>query len=438
LHKIVAKPLAVAAPLHHHVRRAVKEQRLGNFHADHGLDVLTFFLADVQTGFGPFIAVYLTANHWTAAQVGAALSVGTVVTMAAQVPAGAAIDAISAKRLATVVGLLALLGSAVLLALLPHRVPVIGAEVLHGIASCMLVPAVAAVTLSRVGRSEFAHRLGRNTRFMALGNGIGAGLMGFAGAHLAASAPFWLTALSVVPAMLALWALPPHHKTQPPAPRIGARKATAEGCRVLCDHRLLLFTLCVVLFQGANAFILPLAMGRLTNSIGGADSNVVLAGCLIVSQTMVALISPFMGRKADAWGRRPVLLIGFAAVPLHAALLAVSGGAYWIIALQILDGMGGAMFGVLQPLIAADVTHGTNRFNLTIGVLGLAGGLGATLSGVVGGGIATEFGYTSGFLVLAATGVAAVLAVALLMPETREHDKARHSVSHPQKSHSKN
>ena len=91
-------------------------------------------------------------------------------------------------------------------------------------------------------------------------------------------------------------------------------------------------------------------------------------------------------------GAPAVLLIGFAAVPLHAALLAMSGGAYWIIALQILDGMGGAMFGVLQPLVAADIARGTNRFNLCVGVLGLAAGLGATLSGVAGGNIATKFG----------------------------------------------
>jgi predicted MFS family arabinose efflux permease len=231
LRKFLDAPLAVAAPVHHHVRHAVETQRLGNVSADHGLDVLTFFLADVQTGFGPFIAVYLTTNHWSSAEIGAALGIGTLVTMLTQVPAGAAIDAIPAKRVATLVALLAVCGSAILLALLPYRVPVISAEVLHGIAGSMLVPAVAAVTLSRVGRAALAKRLGRNTRFMALGNGIGAVLMGFAGAHIAASAPFWLTSFSIIPAAFALWALPPRHETEPPAPRIGARKATAEGWR---------------------------------------------------------------------------------------------------------------------------------------------------------------------------------------------------------------
>jgi MFS family permease len=430
LHKYVAAPLQAAAPLHRHVRHAIKEGRLGNIPADHGLDVLTFFLADVQTGFGPFITVYLAANNWTAAEIGAALGVGTLVAMAAQIPAGAAIDAIPAKRLVTLVGFLALLGSAILLALLPYWVPVVGAEVLHGVASAALLPAVAAVTLSRVGRAAFAQRLGRNARFMALGNGIGAGLMGFAGAHIAAAAPFWLVALSVIPAILALWALPAHHhETQPPAPKIGARKASAECSRILRDPRLLIFTLCVALFHGANAFILPLAMQRLTSQIGGNDSDVILAGCLVVSQATVALISPWVGRRADAWGRRPVLLIGFMAVPLHAALLAMFGGPYWIIALQLLDGMGGAMFGVLQPLVAADVAHGTNRFNLIMGVLGLAVGLGATFGSVLGGNIATKFGDNAGFVFLAVIGVAAVLVVWLFLPETRTAGDVRASPS---------
>ncbi len=417
--KLVAAPLAAVRPVRQKVRHAVETGRIGNLSADRGLDVLTFFLADVQTGFGPFIAVYLTANHWSAAQIGTALGIGSIVTMACQIPAGASIDATPWKRGATLVALLAVMGSAVLLALFPSMVPVIGAEILHGVASCMLVPAVAAVSLSRVGRAAIAARFARNTRFMALGNGIGAVLMGLAGAHLAASAPFWLAALFTLPAILALAALPPRHETEPPPPRLGARKAAREGWRVLIDRRLLAFTLCVVLFHSANSFILPLAMNRLELRTGSGTSNMTLAACLLVSQAMVALISPWFGSHAESWGRRPVLLLGFAMVPLHAGVLTLAAGAYAVIAAQLLDGMGGAMFGVLQPLVAADITRGTNRFNLSLGVLGLAAGLGGTLSSMAGGRIATAFGYPAAFAALGATGLAALAAVWLWMPETR-------------------
>ncbi len=419
MRRVVEAPLKALAPVRHRIGHAVKTKRLGSLRVDHGLDVLTFFLADVQTGFGPFIAVYLAANGWTAAEIGAALGIGTVVGFVAQVPAGAAIDAIPAKRLATLVGLLAVLGSALLLAAAPHWAPVVGAEFLHGVASCMLLPAVAAVTLSRVGRAAFAPRLGRNTRFMAIGNGIGAGVMGFAGAHIAAAAPFWFAALGTVPAMLALWALPPRHESEPPAPKVGLRQAVGECGKVLRGRGMLAFIVCVVLFHGGNAFILPLAVTRLTHDDGVSNTNLVLAACLVISQTAVALISPRIGHWAQAWGRRPVLLIGFAAVPLHAGLLALAGGPTWVVGLQLLDGVGGAMFGIMQPLIAADVAHGTNRFNLCMGILGLAAALGASASSVIGGAVAAHVGDTTAFAALAATGGAAVLAVWALMPETR-------------------
>jgi MFS family permease len=192
----------------------------------------------------------------------------------------------------------------------------------------------------------------------------------------------------------------------------------------LRDRRLLAFVLCVILFHAGNAFILPLAMQRSTVGIGNSSSNMVLAGCLLLSQATVALISPLLGRKADEWGRRPVLLIGFACVPLHAGLLALVVHPYGVIGLQILDGMGAAMFGVLQPLVAADVTRGTNRFNLCVGVLGLAAGIGATLSSFIGGHIATSFGDHVAFLALAGAGLMGFIAVLMLMPETRSERKA--------------
>ena len=410
---------ATAGAVSRKTSRALGLRGSGVTGVDRGLDALTFFLADLQTGFGPFISVYLVAQGWSVADIGFALGVGTIASMVAQIPAGAAIDFIAHKRAATAVALVCVLASAVIIALLPLWGPILGAETLHGIASAMLVPAVAAVTLRTVGRAAFAQRLARNTTSMALGNAAGAGMMGLAGAYVATTAPFWLTALSTIPALLALLVLRPRHPHERKRRERSAHDSVKAGLASLRDRRLLAFVLCVILFQASNAFILPLAMTRLTSEAGSGSGNLILAGCLIVAQLVTATIAPFFGRKAQQWGRRPVLLIGFAAVPLHAGLLAVLGGAWMVIGLELLDGMGAAMFGTLLPLIARDLSRDGSHFNLSLGVLGLAIGLGGTLSNTVGGKIASAVGDPLAFLALAATGAAAVAAVALLMPETK-------------------
>ena len=142
-------------------------------------------------------------------------------------------------------------------------------------------------------------------------------------------------------------------------------------------------------------------------------------GAHIVAQLVTASIAPLFGRLAESWGRKPVLLIGFVAVPLHAGLLALLGGGWAVVGLELLDGTGAAMFGTLQPLVARDLSRDGSHFNLSLGVLGLAIGLGGTLSNTVGGKLASVYGDRIAFLALAATGAAAVAAVALLMPETK-------------------
>jgi MFS family permease len=164
------------------------------------LDWLTFFAADVQTGFGPFIAVYLTARSWTATEIGFALSVGTFAAMLSQLPAGALVDATPHKRVAALAALIAIALSALLLALWPSRWPVLASEVLHGFASCVLVPALAAISLAMVGRKDLSKRLGRNGRYASLGNAAAAALLGLTGAYVSGAAVFWLTAALTLPA----------------------------------------------------------------------------------------------------------------------------------------------------------------------------------------------------------------------------------------------
>jgi MFS family permease len=149
----------------------------------------------------------------------------------------------------------------------------------------------------------------------------------------------------------------------------------------------------------------------------------VIAACIIVPQFIVAGLSPWVGRQAQSWGRRPVLILGFAALPLRALLFAAVSSAsspYLLVPVQMLDGISAAVFGVMLPLIAADVAGGKGRYNLCIGFFGLAAGVGATLSTAIAGFVADKFGVNTSFFGLAAAGALAVGLVWLAMPETRD------------------
>jgi len=398
------------------------------------LDWLNFFVANVQTGFGPFIASYLAANKWTQGEIGLMLSVGTISAMASQLPAGALVDALRNKKGAAAAAIIAIIVAALLLGASPTFVSVFAAEVLHGFASCMLVPAMAAISLALVSRADLGNRLGRNARWASIGSALTAALMGLFGEYLSLRSVFFLTAALALPALVALNMI--HHEMAPVVPRmkkaaakVGASIAQAvnaerpESLRdLLRDPRLLTFAACVVLFHLSNAAMLNLAAGEVTAHMGD-NVQLVIAACIIVPQFIVAGLSPWVGRQAQSWGRRPVLIIGFSALPLRALLFAAASSAaspYLLVPVQMLDGISAAVFGVMLPLIAADVAGGKGRYNLCIGFFGLAAGVGATLSTAIAGFVADKFGVNTSFFGLAAAGALAVALVWLAMPETRD------------------
>ncbi|MFP6558609.1 MFS transporter [Paraburkholderia sp. B3] len=392
------------------------------------LDWLNFFVANVQTGFGPFIASYLASHKWTQGEIGLALSVGTVSAMVSQVPGGAAVDALRNKKAAAAWAIVAIILSATLLAVSPTVIPVMAAEVFHGFASCMLTPAMAALALMLVGRQNLGDRLGRNARWASIGSAVAAGLMGLCGEYVSPRAVFWLTAALALPALVAL-AMIEYDRRGPGAnlAASGARKPAAPPAGepretildLLRDKRMLAFAACVVLFHLSNAAMLNLAAGEVTAGMGD-NVQLVIAACIIVPQAIVALMSPWVGRTAQRWGRRPVLILGFSALPVRALLFAAVGNPYFLVPVQMLDGLSAAVFGVMLPLIAADVAGGKGRYNLCIGLFGLSAGIGATLSTAVAGFVADHFGNTVSFMGLAAAGALAVLLVWLAMPETRD------------------
>jgi len=382
------------------------------------LDALNALVASSQTGFGAFIAVYLTAQAWTQADIGEALSLGTIVAMLSQLPAGALVDAMRSKRLAIAMGGIAVAASALLFAVSSAWLAVLGAEVLHGFASCMIGPAIAAVSLELTGWAGLGVQLGRNARFSSIGSAVAAVVLGAVGTYLSGAGVFWATAVLMALGLLTLRSLPP------PAVELRSAHIAAEtrglpgAIWALLDRRLLVFAACVMLFHLSNAAMLPIVANEVTRSTG-ARANLVIAACVVVPQAIVAGLSPLVGRTAGSWGRRPLLLLGFAALPVRGVLLSIDANPVYVVLLQALDGVSAAVFGVLLPLVAADLTRGTRHFNLCMGLLGLAVGAGATLSTLAAGLVADRFGNGPALLALAGVGAAAVLGL-LALPETRE------------------
>jgi MFS family permease len=385
-----------------------------------GLNGLNFFTAAIQAGFGPFIAVWLTQSGWSVTQLGLALSIGSLAGLIGQLPGGMLVDQIHRPRLAAAGALIGVGGSALLLALPPTEPLVWNAQVAHSLASCVMTPAIAALTLSMCGHDSFSERLGHNTRFAALGNATSAALLGTAASTFSEQAVFLVTAGLVLPALIALFMIRmtdcvdpqgDHPALQPPGER------EHWPWQIFAEPALHVFALACVLFQLANAALLALALNALTHR--GEASGFVVSATIVIPQIITAAIAPWAGGLAQRIGRRPVLMLGFAAVPLRAVLFAVVPGAVPLTIFQALDGVSAAVFGLMLPLIAADVTTRTGYLNLAIGALGLSSGLGATFSTAIAGWIAGVFGDQLTFLILAAVGAASVLLLWVAMPETR-------------------
>ena len=381
-----------------------------------GLDWFNFFLADIQTGFGPFVAIFLTAHAWTQFDIGLVLTAGGLVALACQMPGGALVDAVRSTRLVAALAVVAICLSALALALWPVFSVVLAARVLHAGASCVLGPVIAAISLGLVGHAALGARLGRNARFASIGNGVTAAVMGACGYLVSNQAVFFLTALLAAPALLALARIRVRDFERPRQVEVGA--AAAPVRRILGDRRLLAFAGCILLFQVANAAMLPL-MGGILTMRSSEWASTLIGACIVVPQLVVAIFAPWVGRLADSWGRRPLLFVCFAALALRGVLFALVMNPYLVVAVQVLDGVCAAVLGVTLPLVVADITRGTGRFNLGLGIVGSAVGIGAALSTTLAGYAIDHFGRSTAFFGLAAVAVCGLALLWLLLPETR-------------------
>lgn len=386
-----------------------------------GLDAFTFFVANLQTGFGPFVAVYFTSQSWTQSDIGLVLTIGGLFSLFGQVPGGAFVDWVTSKRFVAALSVAIIGASAAGLALFPTFLIVALSMAAHSIASCTLTPAIAAISLGLVGHAGLGERLGRNARFSSIGNALAAAGMGACGYYLSSEAVFYVTAALAIPTLAALWFVRAGEidMVRPQAPEGGPAPGGWASLKLLLTNRALLcFAACITLFFVANAAMLPL-VGSVLTVRASHTATILIAACIMAPQVVMALIAPAVGRAAQAYGRRPLLILGFAALPIRGLLFAYTDAPELLVAVQVFDGISAAVLGVMVPLIVADCTRGTGRFNMALGAVGTAMGLGAAASTTLSGYMADHFGSHAAFVGLAGVACVALVLVVAIMPETR-------------------
>ncbi len=389
------------------------------------LDSLNFFLADVRDGLGPYLAIYLLAVHkWDPASIGVVMTLAGIAALLTQGPAGALIDRTRSKRAVIAVAALLVTGSCVLLPFVSSFSLVALTQAASAVAASVFAPAISAISLGITGPRAFTGRTGRNETFNHAGNAVAALLAGGLAYLFGPVVVFYLMAFMALASIVAVSCVSAgaidHEVARGFDPAHHHDHEQPSGIKVLLSNRpLLLFAICCALFHLANAAMLPLVSQKLSQ-INLHMATPLTSACIVAAQVVMVPMAWLVGSKADVWGRKPLLILGFVILPVRGVLYTLSNDPYWLVAVQMLDGIGAGIFGALFPVIVKDLTQGTGRFNVSLGALSTVFGLGAALSNSLAGFVVQQAGYNAAFLTLAGVAAVALALLWLAMPETLE------------------
>lgn len=387
------------------------------------LDSVNFFLADVRDGLGPYLAIYLLAVHqWEPASIGLVMTLAGVAALAAQTPAGALIDRARSKRAIIAIAALVVTGSCLLLPFVTSFSLVALTQAISAVAASVFAPAICAISLGITGPRAFTRRTGRNETFNHAGNACAALLAGGFAYLFGPVAVFYLMAVMALGSVVAVTFISAgaidHELARGFDPADAGHGKQPSGWSVLLTNKpLLVFAICCALFHLANAAMLPLVSQKLAQ-VNLQMATPLTSACIVAAQLVMVPVAWLVGAKADAWGRKPLLLAGFLILPLRGALYTVSNDPYWLVAVQLLDGVGAGIFGALFPVVVKDLTKGTGHFNISLGALTTVFGLGAAFSNGLAGIVVQEAGYSAAFLTLAGVATVALVLLVVGMPET--------------------
>jgi MFS family permease len=397
--------------------------------ANRALDAANFFLADVRDALGPYLAVYLlTEREWDAASIGLVMSIATIAGILAQTPSGALVDATKAKRGVMVAAAVLVTAASLVVPWLSSFWPVAVSQATAHAAGVVFGPALAAVTLGIFGHGAFTKRIGRNESFNHAGNAFAAATAGALAYLWGPRVVFYLLASMAIASSVSLLAIPKQSIDHDLARGLDDAKShdakTTEddrpsGFTVLLTCRpLLIFAGCAIMFHFANAAMLPLVGQKLALQDKNLGTSL-MSACIVAAQIVMVPMAMLVGAKADAWGRKPLFLIAFSVLTIRGCLYPLSDNPYWLVGVQLLDGVGAGIYGAVFPVIVADLMRGTGRFNVAQGAIITAQGIGAALSTTLAGIVVVQAGYGAAFLTLAGVAIVGLALYFFVMPETR-------------------
>jgi MFS family permease len=389
----------------------------------HALDLLAFSLADVRDGLGPYLSIYLLlTHHWDQASIGLVMAVGGIAGVIAQTPVGALVDKTTAKRALVIGAAVAVAAGALAMPLFPrfHTISVL--QALTGIAGSVFAPALAAITLGIVGPRLFSKRIGRNESYRHAGTASAAAASGGLAFFLGPVVVFWVLAGMAAISVLATLRIPrdaiDHDLARGMDHTSPEQRRRPSGFAVLLhNRRLMIFAAVAFIFHLANAAMLPL-VGQVLALHNKDVGTALMSACIVAAQLVMVPVAYLAGTKADSWGRKPIFLVAFAVLTVRGFLYPLSNSPFWLVGVQLLDGVGAGVFGVLFPLVVQDVTHGTGRYNVSLGAITAVWGVGASSSNFAAGWIVVSAGYHAAFISLGAIAAAGFTLYLLAMPDT--------------------
>ncbi|KAL7462744.1 hypothetical protein ACHAXS_003118 [Conticribra weissflogii] len=433
--------------------------------------IVSFFLGELGDGLNIFQGIYLVAIGWNEGSVGIALSTMGFTALVIQTFAGDVIDKTSFDRreflsLASVAT--AISASAILFVRVGNNdhILIFATKIIEGISSSFIAPCVAALTLASFGPEKFDEVMASNILWGHIGSVSSAVLAGLVGYVLYPNIKycFLVIGFSALMAVGGIRLLPEGD------PLLGRGLQRSEGkiigdvhvrelggndkndepnsnyfsmehssCQIVeeevssyrsvfFDRKTIVLCLTGFFFHFANANVL-LVLGELMggdNDDGSVKRNAIplIAGAIVLAQFTMSGATYFGDSMTkNGWGRKPLFIAGLLTLPIRCVLIIFwkDAGDAHLLSTQILDGLGGGFFGLLHPYLVADITFGTGRFNVVMGLTASCFGLGATLSNLIGQMVVEHMGHLASLTGSLVLSVIPVVLFSFGMPETRGH-----------------